>query len=122
MLGSWTANYGHSSIFRFHGGGVVPIATDDDAVLRRTMSAADLEEVKRAGNDLYRKGCFEGALRLYDRALTLCPDNAACRGNRVAALIGLDRLGEAVKECEEALRIDSSYGHAHHRLASLHIR
>ncbi|AQK91027.1 TPR repeat-containing thioredoxin TTL1 [Zea mays] len=86
------------------------------------MSAADPEELKRAGNDQYRKGCFEEALRLYDRALALCPDNAACRGNRAAALIGLHRLGEAVKECEEALRIDPSYGRAHHRLASLHIR
>jgi tetratricopeptide (TPR) repeat protein len=122
VLGSGTANYGHGSIVRSRGGGAVPAATDDDAVLRRAMSAADPEEVKRAGNDLYRKGCFEGALRLYDRALALCPDNAACRGNRAAALIGLDRLGEAVKECEEALRIDPSYGRAHHRLASLHIR
>uniref|UniRef100_A0A0A9CWH3 Uncharacterized protein n=1 Tax=Arundo donax TaxID=35708 RepID=A0A0A9CWH3_ARUDO len=51
----------------------------------------------------------------------MCPDNAACRGNRAAALIGLRRLGEAAKECEEALRIDPSYGRAHHRLASLHI-
>jgi hypothetical protein len=116
VLGSGTANYGHGSIVRSRA------ATDDDAVLRRAMSAADPEELKRAGNDQYRKGCFEEALRLYDRALALCPDNAACRGNRAAALIGLHRLGEAVKECEEALRIDPSYGRAHHRLASLHIR
>ncbi|XP_066308185.1 inactive TPR repeat-containing thioredoxin TTL3-like [Miscanthus floridulus] len=118
VLGSGTANYGHGSIVRSRAGA----ATDDDAVLRRAMSAADPEEVKRAGNDQYRKGCFEEALRLYDRALALCPDNAACRGNRAAALIGLCRLGEAVEECEEALRIDPSYGRAHHRLASLHIR
>lgn len=86
------------------------------------MSAADPEEVKRAGNEQYKKGCFEEALRLYDRALAMCPDNAACRGNRAAALTGLRRFGEAVKECEEALRIDPSYGRAHQRLASLHIR
>ena len=120
VLGSGTANYGHGSIVRSRA--AVGAATDDDAVLRRAMSAADPEEVKRAGNDQYRKGCFEEALRLYDRALALCPDNAACRGNRAAALIGLRRLGEAVEECEEALRIDPSYGRAHHRLASLHIR
>lgn len=119
VLGSGTANYGHGSIVRSR---AAVGATDDDAVLRRAMSAADPEEVKRAGNEQYRKGCFEEALRLYDRALALCPDNAACRGNRAAALIGLRRLGEAVKECEEALRIDPSYGRAHHRLASLHIR
>lgn len=123
VLGSGTANYGHGSIVRSRSGGSAAApASEDDAMVRRAMAAADPEEVKRAGNDQYRKGCFEEALRLYDRALALCPDNAACRGNRAAALIGLHRLGEAVKECEEALRIDPSYGRAHHRLASLHIR
>jgi len=52
----------------------------------------------------------------------MSPDNAACRGNRAAALTGLRRFGEAVKDCEEALRIDPSYGRAHQRLTSLHIR
>ncbi|CAL5074796.1 unnamed protein product [Urochloa decumbens] len=52
----------------------------------------------------------------------MCPDNAACRGNRADALTGLRRFGEAVKDCEEALRIDPSYGRAHQRLATLHIR
>ncbi|TVU27406.1 hypothetical protein EJB05_30015, partial [Eragrostis curvula] len=92
---------------------------DDDDMVRR---AAYAEEVKRAGNEQYKKGCFEEALRLYDRALALCPDNAACRGNRAAALTGLGRVGEAVKDCDEALRIDPSYGRAHQRLTSLHIR
>ncbi|GJN06437.1 hypothetical protein PR202_ga24166 [Eleusine coracana subsp. coracana] len=118
VLGSGTANYGHGSIVRSRSGG----SSDDDAMVRRAMSAADPEEVKRAGNEQYKKGCFEEALRLYDRALAMCPDNAACRGNRAAALTGLRRFGEAVKECEEALRIDPSYGRAHQRLASLHIR
>jgi hypothetical protein len=117
VLGSGTANYGHGSIVRSRAA-----APDDDALLRRAMPAADPDEVKRAGNDQYRRGCFEDALRLYDRALAMCPDNAACRGNRAAALTGLRRFGEAVKECEEALRIDPSYGRAHQRLASLHIR
>ncbi|WVZ72798.1 hypothetical protein U9M48_021204 [Paspalum notatum var. saurae] len=121
VLGSGTANYGHGSIVRSRAG-TLPATADDGALLRRALSAADPEEVKRAGNEQYRKGFFEDALRLYDRALALCPDNAACRGNRAAALIGLRRLGEAVKECQEALRIDPTYARAHHRLASLHIR
>ncbi|KAG8045701.1 hypothetical protein GUJ93_ZPchr0008g12097 [Zizania palustris] len=120
VLGSGTANYGHGSIVRSRSGGVV--VAEEDALVKRAMSSADPEELKRAGNEQYKKGYFEEALRLYDRALTLCPDNAACRGNRAAALIGLRRLGEAVKECEEAVRIDPSYGRAHQRLASLHIR
>ncbi|KAL6626969.1 hypothetical protein ACP70R_030695 [Stipagrostis hirtigluma subsp. patula] len=120
VLGSGTANYGHGSIVRSRSGGTAP--TEEDLMVRRAMAAADPEEVKRAGNEQYKKGCYEEALKLYDRALAMCPDNAACRGNRAAALIGLRRLGEAVKECEEALRIDPSYARAHQRLASLHIR
>ncbi|KAL6838639.1 hypothetical protein ACP4OV_031353 [Aristida adscensionis] len=124
VLGSGTVNYGHGSIVRSRSGGASAAAAhaEEDALVRRAMSAADPEEVKRAGNEQYKKGCFEEALKLYDRALALCPDNAACRGNRAAALIGLRRLGDAVKECEEALRIDPSYARAHQRLASLHIR
>lgn len=104
---------------RSRSGGVAP---EEDANVRRAMSSADPEELKRAGNEQYKKGYFEEALRLYDRALALCPDNAACRGNRAAALTGLRRFGDAIKECEEAVRIDPSYGRAHQRLASLHIR
>ncbi|GJM94389.1 hypothetical protein PR202_ga11029 [Eleusine coracana subsp. coracana] len=92
---------------------------DDDTMVSR---AAYAEEVKRAGNERYNKGCFEEALRFYDCALIMCPYNAACRGNRAAALTGLCRFGEAVKDYEEALRIDPSYGRAHQRLTSLHIR
>uniref|UniRef100_A0A0D9UYC1 Thioredoxin domain-containing protein n=1 Tax=Leersia perrieri TaxID=77586 RepID=A0A0D9UYC1_9ORYZ len=121
VLGSGTANYGHGSIVRSRSGGVV-VGGEEDAAVRRALSSADPEELKKAGNEQYKKGYFEEALRLYDRALALCPDNAACRGNRAAALIGLRRIGEAVKECEEAVRIDPSYGRAHQRLASLHIR
>uniref|UniRef100_A0ACD5VZ21 Uncharacterized protein n=1 Tax=Avena sativa TaxID=4498 RepID=A0ACD5VZ21_AVESA len=121
VLGSGTGHYGHGSIMRSRSGGVSS-APEEDAMVRRAMSSADPEELKRAGNEQYKKGYFEEALRLYDRALALCPDNAACRGNRAAALTGLRRFGDAIKECEEAVRIDPSYGRAHQRLASLHIR
>eukprot|EP00268_Persea_americana_P028337 TRINITY_DN2751_c0_g1_i3.p1 TRINITY_DN2751_c0_g1~~TRINITY_DN2751_c0_g1_i3.p1 ORF type:complete len:498 (+),score=120.69 TRINITY_DN2751_c0_g1_i3:215-1495(+) len=36
--------------------------------------------------------------------------------------MGLGRLGEAVRECEEAVRLDQMYSRAHQRLASLHLR
>ncbi|KAK1320342.1 TPR repeat-containing thioredoxin TTL1 [Acorus calamus] len=50
------------------------------------------------------------------------PGNAACRSNRAAALTGLGRLAEAVRECEEAVRLDPMYLRAHQRLGSLHVR
>lgn len=82
----------------------------------------DWEECKKAGNELYRKGDFVEALLLYDRAIGISPENAACRSNRAAALTMVGRLGEAVAECEEAVRLDPNYGRAHQRLASLYLR
>ena len=61
-------------------------------------------------------------LSLYDRAIAMSPASAAYRSNRAAALTGLGRLGEAVRECEEAVRLDPNYGRAHQRLASLFLR
>ncbi|KAH0895112.1 hypothetical protein HID58_057541 [Brassica napus] len=130
VLGSGTGTYGHGSIMRGGGGSGVspakPVAPVTVGGSIRSSPAAmlgsDAEEVKRVGNEMYRKGLFGEALRLYDRAIALSPANAAYRSNRAAALTGLGRVGEAVKECEEALRLDPNYGRAHQRLASLLIR
>ncbi|CAN7131006.1 unnamed protein product [Brassica rapa subsp. narinosa] len=130
VLGSGTGTYGHGSIMRGGGGsGVSPAKPVAPVTLGGSirgspaaMLGSDAEEVKRVGNEMYRKGLFGEALRLYDRAIALSPANAAYRSNRAAALTGLGRVGEAVKECEEALRLDPNYGRAHQRLASLLIR
>jgi tetratricopeptide (TPR) repeat protein len=83
---------------------------------------SDSEEVKKAGNVMYRKGNYAEALALYDRAISLSPENPAYRSNRAAALAASGRLEEAVKECLEAVRCDPSYARAHQRLASLYLR
>ncbi|KAF7836655.1 TPR repeat-containing thioredoxin TTL1-like [Senna tora] len=137
VLGTGTGNYGHGSIMR---GGVASKGAPGDTIgvanarissggavggtdpIKRGSLSVDPEEVKRAGNEQYKKGHFTEALSLYDRAIALSPANAAYRSNRAAALTGLRRLGEAVRECEEAVRLDPNYGRAHHRLASLFLR
>ncbi|XP_009116538.1 TPR repeat-containing thioredoxin TTL4 [Brassica rapa] len=102
-------NYGHGNIVRGGGGKAKP-------------ETRDPEEVKKAGNDMYRKGNFSEALSLYDRAISMSPENPAYRSNRAAALAASGRLKEAVKECLEAVRLDPSYVRAHQRLASLYLR
>jgi len=82
----------------------------------------DPEEVKRMGNEEYKRGHFGEALCLYDRAIAMSPGNAAYRSNRAAALTGLGRLPEAVRACEEAVGLDPNYGRAHQRLATLFLR
>ncbi|KAA8526297.1 hypothetical protein F0562_008500 [Nyssa sinensis] len=127
-LGSGTSNYGHGSIMRGGGGkletngsGNIQFA-GESAMVKRATSSSDPEEVKKAGNELYRRGHFVEALSLYDRAIALSPENASYRSNRAAALTMLGKLGEAVRECEEAERLDPGYGRAHQRLASLYLR
>ncbi|KAK9153002.1 hypothetical protein Sjap_000482 [Stephania japonica] len=129
VLGSGTGNYGHGSVMR--GGAATTGAArsgagggelSESAMVRRAMGSSDPEVVKRAGNEEYKRGHFVEALRLYDRAIVMCPDNAAYRSNRAAALTALGRLGEAVRVCEEAVRLDPGYGRAHQRLASLFLR
>ncbi|KAL7087559.1 hypothetical protein ACP275_13G074700 [Erythranthe tilingii] len=134
VLGSGSVNYGHGSIMRGGGPASKP-ATDSGPTSysrglmvggggepgRRTgvNSGSDPEELKKMGNDSYRKGNFEEALSLYDKAIALSPGNAAYHFNRSAALMALRRLSEAARECEEAIRLDPGYARAHHRLGSL---
>ncbi|KAJ7948735.1 TPR repeat-containing thioredoxin TTL1-like [Quillaja saponaria] len=135
VLGSGMGNYGHGSIMR---GGIAAKSGGGEAAsmanprlsaggganesAKRAMLSVDPEEIKRAGNEQYKRGHFTEALNLYTRAISLSPNNAAYRSNRAAALTGLGRLAEAVRECEEAVKLDPNYGRAHQRLASLLLR
>lgn len=108
---------------RGSGGGGSPVAAGAPTLtVKRAMNGSDPEEVKRVGNELYRSGSFAEALALYDRAVSMSPGNAAYRSNRAAALTALGRLGEAARDCDEAVKLDSAYARAHKRLASLYLR
>ncbi|XP_049401722.1 TPR repeat-containing thioredoxin TTL1-like [Solanum stenotomum] len=77
------------------------------------------EELKVKGNENYKKGNFLEALYFYDKAIAISPGDGRLHCNRAAALMGLKRITEAVKECEEAIRLDPTYVRAHQRLGSL---
>ncbi|KAE8680113.1 TPR repeat-containing thioredoxin TTL1 [Hibiscus syriacus] len=90
-----TASTGN--INRLQGGAFEPSNTlgirgNASDLTRKAMGNSEPEEVKRVGNEI------------------------------AAALTALGRVGEAVKECEEAVRMDPNYGRAHQRLASLLLR
>ncbi|CAH9112432.1 unnamed protein product [Cuscuta epithymum] len=127
VLGSGTGNYGHGSIIRGCGLGshksAGPSRDGGSCIAANSRGVPilcnDPEEFKRMGNENYKKGNFAEALDLYDKAISISPLNASYRCNRSAALIGLKRFTEAVRECEEAIRLDPRYVRAHHRLGSL---
>ncbi|KAK9146460.1 hypothetical protein Sjap_006363 [Stephania japonica] len=90
---------------------------------RRAISKGlDAEKLKTMGNEEFRKGRVVEALALYDRAIAVNPEIATCRINKGVVLASMDRLLEAVFECREAVRIDSSYRRAHHFLGALYLR
>jgi tetratricopeptide (TPR) repeat protein len=130
VLGSGTGHYGHGSIMR--GAGMAPARSsiDSSSFLGHSSrspasfpaSSGSLQEVTRLGNEWYKKGKYGEALRHYERAVALCPESAACRGNRAAALIGLGRLADALRECEEAVRLDPASGRGHSRVAGICLR
>lgn len=135
ILGSGSVNYGHGSILPGRLASKPGLDSSPPAYSRGLMvgggepakravasGGSDPEEVKRMGNESYRKGNFAEALSLYDKAIALSPGNAAYHFNRAAALMGLRRLVEAARECEEAIRLDPGYVRAHHRLGSLLLR
>ncbi|CAI9784254.1 unnamed protein product [Fraxinus pennsylvanica] len=132
VLRSGSGNYGHGSIIRGglaskSDGGPPPspnysrgLIVGSEPVKKMGMHISnDPEELKRIGNENYKKGHFADALGFYDKAIAISPGNAAYHFNRAAALMGLRHLPEAVRECEEAIRLDPGYVRAHHRLGSL---
>ncbi|XP_019414499.1 PREDICTED: inactive TPR repeat-containing thioredoxin TTL3-like [Lupinus angustifolius] len=92
------------------------------SLCRALSTRMDPEQLKIMGNEDYKNGRFAEALALYDAAIAIDPNKASYRSNRSAALTALGRLLEAVFECREAIRIDSHYHRAHHRLGSLYFR
>ncbi|XP_076887764.1 TPR repeat-containing thioredoxin TTL1-like [Bidens hawaiensis] len=127
VLSLGTGNYGHGSIIRGGSGtkpgeSIVSGGSNSSKSMNSMKNSrrllTDPDELRRLGNERYKKGCFVEALGYYDRAIMVQPGNASLRCNRSAALMCLNRLSEAVKECEEAVKLDSGYVRAHHRLGS----
>ena len=93
-----------------------------DAQLAGLLCSTDPDELKLAGNDYYRQGRFAESLQLYSRAVQVLPPNlgdAQLRANRAASLLALGRVGEAVAECEAAIKCDPEYKRARQRIAGL---
>ena len=103
-------------------GNIMRRNTDELAQFRSPRSRVDPEVLKGMGNEAYKQGRFEEALALYDRAIALDSNKATYHCNKSAALIALGRLVDAFVQCEEAIRLEPSYGRAHNRLATIYFR
>ena len=101
------------------------VSTNQDqpgSLCRAISTRMDPETLKIMGNEDYKNGNFAEALALYDAAIAIDPKKAAYRSNKSAALTALGRIIEAVFECREAIRMETHYHRAHHRLSNLYLR
>jgi len=78
--------------------------------------AEQAEQRKEAGNVLYKQGEYEGAVRLYTAAIQAAPTNPAYLLNRAAALLMLQRAGDALGDAQASLALDATLK-AHARVA-----
>uniref|UniRef100_A0A453PJ36 Uncharacterized protein n=3 Tax=Aegilops tauschii subsp. strangulata TaxID=200361 RepID=A0A453PJ36_AEGTS len=110
-----------SNGYAFSGMGNI-VGKPGEQLCRALSHRTDPEKLKEMGNEEYREGHYAEAVALYDQAIMMDPMRPAYWSNKAAALAALGRLIEAVADCKEAVRIDPSYGRAHHRLGGLHLR
>ncbi|KAF7085782.1 hypothetical protein CFC21_089173 [Triticum aestivum] len=110
-----------SNGYAFSGMGNI-VSKSGDQLCRALSHRTDPEKLKEMGNEEYREGHYAEAVALYDQAIMMDPTRPAYWSNKAAALAALGRLIEAVADCKEAVRIDPSYGRAHHRLGGLYLR
>ncbi|XP_076882185.1 TPR repeat-containing thioredoxin TTL1-like [Bidens hawaiensis] len=87
-----------------------------------SVKKPDPEVFKNIGNEKYKQGRFDEAIKLYTEAIGIDSTVACYYSNRSAALIGLGKFIDAILDCKIAIRINPLYHRAHHRLGSLYLR
>ncbi|BDA48105.1 Amidase 1 [Coccomyxa sp. Obi] len=76
-----------------------------------TKSAAAVEEAethKAAGNEFFKAGSYEDAVKAYSRAIELNPDNPVYYSNRAMAYLQIMQFAEAEADCDKALKREIS--------------
>ncbi|KAI0260926.1 chaperone [Gloeopeniophorella convolvens] len=94
----------------------VKAAADRAAYIDPALSAVAREE----GNKLFKEGDFAGAVKSYTESIKRDPNDARGYNNRALAYTKLAALPEALKDAEEAIRVDPAFVKAHIRKASVH--
>uniref|UniRef100_UPI00358FE2E2 tetratricopeptide repeat protein 1-like isoform X1 n=2 Tax=Myxine glutinosa TaxID=7769 RepID=UPI00358FE2E2 len=81
-------------------------------------------KIKGEGNEEFKAGANSEAVRLYSKALSVCPLSASTErailfANRAAALSRMEQTEAAIVDCTKALELNQSYMRARLRRAEL---
>lgn len=94
---------------------------------RKYISPEKAEEHRLAGNALFEKGDFPGAVKEYTEGLKRDPNSKSLYSNRAAAYIKLMEGNYALKDADKCVQLDPSFvkgwsrkGAAHHLMKEFH--
>uniref|UniRef100_T1JVA2 RNA polymerase II-associated protein 3 n=1 Tax=Tetranychus urticae TaxID=32264 RepID=T1JVA2_TETUR len=73
------------------------------------MSNPNALAEKEKGNQFFKEKNYESAVNCYSKAIEYDRTNHLLYGNRSQAYLNLNRPDEAVKDCNQALKLDSNY-------------
>lgn len=78
------------------------------------------EKEKQAGNELFKKGDFSGAVKHYGEAIKRNPKDAKIYSNRAACFTKLMSFDLALADCEKAIELEPTFVKAYLRKAKVH--
>jgi tetratricopeptide (TPR) repeat protein len=68
------------------------------------------EAVKEKGNECYKEGEYQEAIRFYSQAIAICPSDGSYYGNRAAAWHMIREFKRAMADCVEGLKLEKTPG------------
>lgn len=73
------------------------------------IDPAKSDEERNKGNELYKQGDFAASVQAYTESIKRNPSDPRGYTNRASAYTKLVALPEALKDCEEAIKIDATF-------------
>jgi tetratricopeptide (TPR) repeat protein len=100
--------------------GSVPTASkaeaEAEAETEAETEAAAAAELKSKGNEAFKNGEFDLAVRLFTQAIAIDASSAILFANRAQAYASQEKFNEAIADAAKAVGLDAKYGKAHYRL------
>ena len=91
--------------------------TDEE---QKMIDPVRAEELRKAGNELFEKGDYPGAVKKYSEGLQCDPNSKAIFSNRSLAYVKLMEFPYALKDAEKCLQIDPTFAKAYGRKGTIH--
>jgi stress-induced-phosphoprotein 1 len=87
---------------------------------KKMIDPVKAEELRKEGNELYEKGDYPGAVKVYTEGLRRDPNSKAIYSNRCAAYIKLMEWNYGLKDAEKCLQLDPTFVKAYYRKGTIH--